>query len=100
MRIPTFIQAVSRGFLDNYSLDGGKTECYGLFLCRLEEEHYIAVNNSPAQRMKEEFRSPKTACLWLQGHTVLNYYNQLCNGLTGEKILEAAERVRAEIERG
>ena len=45
MRVPNFIQQVSRAFLDDFSLDG-KTECYGYFLCRIDDDHWAAVNNS------------------------------------------------------
>lgn len=99
MRVPEFIQAVSRAFLTEFSLDGGKTECFGLFLCRIADEHYAAVNNLTGQRRREDFRTERTARLWLGGHLVLNIDNELCDGLTGEKIPDAAERVRAELER-
>ena len=99
MRVPHFIEEVSRAFLECFSLDGGKTECYGYFLCRLEEEHYAAVNNSMGKRIREDFRTKQTACLWLNEHRVLNINNELCDGLTGERIPDAAERVREEIER-
>ena len=99
MKIPSFVTNVSRAFLDDFSLDGGRTECFGLFICRLEDEHFVAVNNQRGQRWQEEFRSLQTAMLWLQGHMVLNYTNDLCDGLTGERIPDVAERVKAEVER-
>lgn len=99
MKIPNFVTNVSRAFLDDFSLDGGKTECLGLFLCRLDDEHFAAVNNTRGQRWREDFRTMKTATLWLQGHTVLNIANECCDGLTGEKIPDVAERVKAELER-
>lgn len=98
-KIPEFVVNVSRSFLDDFSLDGGRTECYGLFICRLEDEHFVAVNNQRGQRWQEEFRSLQTAALWLRGHKVLNYTNDLCDGLTGERIPDVAERVKAETER-
>ena len=98
-KIPDFVVNVSRAFLDDFSLDGGRTECFGLFICRLEDEHYVAVNNTRGLRWQEEFRSLQTASLWLRGHTVLNYTNDLCNGMTGERIPDVAERVKAESER-
>jgi hypothetical protein len=97
---PVSIVEVSRGFLDTLSLDGGETECFGLFVCRIEEERYAAINNRWGQRWREDFRTRQTACLWLQGHMCLNYHNELCNGETGEKVLDVAERVRKEIESG
>lgn len=99
MKIPNFVTNVSRAFLDDFSLDGGKTECLGLFLCRLDDEHFAAVNNTWGQRWREDFRTMKTATLWLQGHMVLNIANECCDGLTGEKIPDVAERVKAELER-
>lgn len=97
---PVSIVEVSRGFLDTLSLDGGETECLGLFICRRGEELYTAVNNQWGQKWREDFRTRQTACLWLQGHMCLNFNNELCNGETGEKILDVAERVRKESERG
>lgn len=94
-----FIERVSPAFLETLSLDGGRTECRGYFLCRLGDEHYAAVNNFMGQRWREEFRTEQTACLWLNEHMVLNINNELCDGLTGEKIPDVAERVRAELER-
>lgn len=96
---PVSIVDVSVGFLDTLSLDGGETECLGLFICRGGEEFYTAMNNQYGQRWREDFRTRRTACLWLQGHMCLNHNNELCNGETGEKILDVAERVRAESER-
>lgn len=94
-----FIERVSPAFLETLSLDGGRTECRGYFLCKLGDEHYAAVNNFMGQRWREEFRSLQTAALWLRGHKVLNYTNDLCDGLTGERIPDVAERVKAETER-
>lgn len=99
MRDLVFIQTVSPGFLDCYSLDGGKTECYGYFLCHLDDEHWAAIDNSMGKRHREDFQTMQTACLWLNGHLVLNINNELCDGVTRERIPDVAERVRAEIER-
>lgn len=99
MRGPKYIENVSLGFLDELSLDGGRTECFGRFLCRVEEERYIAVNNKRGNKLREEFKSRRTAALWLSGHLCLNIRNELCDGMTGKKILDVAERVRKEIER-
>lgn len=96
---PVSIVEVSRGFRDTLSLDGGETECFGLFVCRIDEERYTAINNRWGQRWREDFRTRQTACLWLQGHMCLNIDNVLCDGETGEEIRDVAERVRAESER-
>ena len=98
MRVLKFIQTVSKAFLDEFSLDG-QTECFGYFICRISDEHYAAVNNSVGQRAREDFQNKDTAYLWLRGHLVLNIHNELCDGLTGKKIPDAAERVRRESER-
>lgn len=97
--IPSHITVVSRGFLPTLSLDGGRTQSKGLFLCYLGEEDYCAVNNSRGQDWRERFRNYRTACLWLQGHICLNIRNELVDGTTGETIYDVAERVRAESER-
>ena len=80
-------------------MDGGRTESKGLFLCYAADEHFIAVNNERGQRWREEFKTEQTARLWLNGHMVLNMNNELCNGLTGEKDPDIAEKVRAELGR-
>lgn len=98
--IPSHITVVSRAFLTDLSLDGGRTKCTGLFLCYLGEEDYCAVNNSWGQDWRMRFRNYRTACLWLDGHMCLNIHNELCDGETGETIYDVAERVRAESERG
>lgn len=98
--IPTFITAASRAFIDTLSFDGGVTESFGLFICYMGEEDYVAVNNKWGQKWRQRFRTSRTACLWLQGHTCLNKFNELCDGSTGEIIYDIAERVRAESEQG
>ena len=97
MRDLRLIQTAGRDFLRDFSVDG--TECFGFFLCKLDDEHYAAVNNSGGQRKREDFHTKKTAILWLNGHLVLNIDNVLCDGMTGKQIPDAAERVRKEIER-
>lgn len=89
-----YIEAVPLEFIETLSLDGGETECHGLFLARAEDERWIAVNNTFGQRWREDFQSMRAARLWLQGHWCLNIDNILCDGLTGERILDVAERVR------
>lgn len=96
---PDYIELVAPVFLETLSWDGGETECRGLFLARIADDRYVAVNNKLGQRWREEFQSKTTACQWLRGHLCLNIDNILCNGLTGERIPDVAERVRKEIGR-
>lgn len=68
----------------------------GLFIIPLckNDESYIAVNNLEGRRWIEKFQSKVAAIYWLRGHWCLNIKNELCDGSTGEKILDIAERVR------
>lgn len=103
MPLPSYIQEVSPAFIDRLSFGDGEPPMRGMFFASVlgpDGEYHIAVNNAQGQGWREEFVSQRTAILWLRGHRVLNRQNQLCDGKTGERILDIAEKVRAETERG
>lgn len=91
----TQIRSVPEGYLPSFTLDGENEE-EGLFLITQTRQDvcYIAVNNLDGRRWVEKFQNRTTAIYWLLGYWVLNIDNELCDGTTGKKIYDIADRVR------
>ena len=84
------IRSVSEAFLSHLDEEDG------LFIVTLygNGEAYLAVNNLDGRRWIEKFQNRTTAIYWLLGHWCLNINNELCDGTTGKKIPDIADKVR------
>lgn len=85
------IRSVSEAFLSRLGEEDG---LYIITLDVKNGESYLAVNNLDGRRWIEKFQNRTTAILWLRGHWCLNIKNELCDGTTGKKISDIADRVR------
>lgn len=66
----------------------------GHYISEVEDNRWLAFNVGKDFFWSEVFHTRRTALRWLEGKWVLNINNQLCDGSTGERILDIAEKVR------